>query len=68
MAAFVEMAPGDALVIGKSIIKLERKGGQRARLAIESSENFEHIRADDKPAHPADGHPPATILRRPSPA
>lgn len=68
MAAFVEMAPGDSLVIGKSIIRMERKGGQRARLAIDSSENFEHIRADDKPA-PSGGHkPPSTTLRRPQPA
>lgn len=64
MAAFVEMSPGDALVIGQSIIKLERKGGQRARLAITSNENFEHIRAEDKATERAPSAP-TTTLRRP---
>lgn len=64
MAAFVEMSPGDSLVIGKSIIRLERKGGQRARLAITSNENFEHIRAEDKVPDKAVA-PPTTTLRRP---
>lgn len=64
MAAFVEMSPGDALVIGQSIIRLERKGGQRARLAITSNENFEHIRADDKATERAPSVP-TTTLRRP---
>jgi hypothetical protein len=64
MAAFVEMSVGDSLVIGKSIIKLERKGGQRARLAIETSENIEHIRADEKNKSAPDA--PTTYLRRPT--
>lgn len=66
MAAYVEMAAGDALVIGKSIIKLERKAGQRARLAVDTSEDIEHIKAADRAQSGA--QQPAPFLRRPQPA
>lgn len=64
MAAFFEVAVGDSLVIGKSIIKVERKGGQKVRLAVDSSEDIEHIKAGERATHDT-GDTPAPYLRRP---
>lgn len=65
MAAFFEVAAGDSLVIGKSIIKVERKSGQKVRLAVDSSEDIEHIKAGERASHGADSDEPAPYLRRP---
>ena len=75
MAVFIELAPGDTLVIGRSRVRMERKTGQRARLAIESPEDVERIKAGETipaihaslavPAQPAT--PQRPVLRRPTP-
>lgn len=70
MAVVMELNTGDSLVIGKSIIRLDRKNGSRARLVIDSSENIERIKAGDRmpPSENGSEKPPTTFLRRPSPA
>jgi hypothetical protein len=47
MAVFMELAPGDTLVIGQSRIVYERKSGQRARLKVDSHEDVERIKAGE---------------------
>lgn len=77
MAVYIELAQGDTLVIGNSRIRLERKSGQRARLAIDSAEDVERVKAgDDVPSMkpPTSAAPTAPksmsqpFLRRPEPA
>lgn len=69
MPVVMELNAGDSLVVGKSIIRLDRKNGSRARLVIDSSENIERIKAGDK-ARPATeaATPQSSFLRRPSSA
>lgn len=75
MAVFMELAPGDTLIVGRSRIRLERKSGGRARLAIDSHEDVERIKAGDAvpPAAPKAAAPvaapaqPMPVLRRPVP-
>lgn len=75
MAVFMELAPGDTLIVGKSRIRMERKSGQRARLAIDSTDDVERIKAGEPlpaprttpaPA-PVASTTPMPVLRRPSP-
>lgn len=74
MAVYMELAPGDTLVVGKSRIRLERKSGQRARLMIDSAEDIERVKAGEPvPATvPLQaGSPPNHVmpfLKRPLPA
>jgi hypothetical protein len=78
MAVILELAPGDTLVVGTGTrIRMVQKSGQRARLAIDSHEDVERIKAGDEvpplagktsaPAAPA--APVKPFLRRaPAPA
>lgn len=76
MAVFMELAPGDTLRIGKSIVRLEYKTGARARLSVDSAEHIERIKAHgprapqtDAPAKPAvPSTEPMPFLKRPLPA
>lgn len=69
MAVVMELSVGDSLVIGKSIIRLDRKNGSRARLVIDSSEDIERIKAGDRlPNTATNQQAPAPFLRRPPPA
>ena len=47
MAFYQELLPGDTLVVGNSRIQIERKTGQRVRVAIESPEHVERIKAGE---------------------
>jgi len=67
MAFYQELLPGDTLVVGSSRIQIERKTGQRVRVAIESTEHVERIKAGEPvpaqpPRQPA-AAPPATAER-----
>lgn len=67
MAVVMELSVGDSLVIGKSIIRLDRKNGSRARLVIDSAENIERIKAGDRQPNDAKPALPAPYLRRAAP-
>jgi hypothetical protein len=48
MAYYMELAPGDTLVVGDGTrISVERKSGQRTRLKIESDQDVERIKAGE---------------------
>lgn len=75
MAVYLELSPGDTLVIGNSRIRVERKTGQRTRVAIDSTEDVERIKAGEPvpaqqqntqpAAQPAAAAPATPVLRRP---
>lgn len=72
MAVFMELAPGDVLRIGQSIVRLEYKTGARARLSVDSTEHIERIKAHDQrtpapdaPAKPSPTTEPVPFLKRP---
>jgi hypothetical protein len=71
MAVFLDLAPGDTLVVGKTTrIRLDRKTGSRARLAIDSNEDVERVKAGDPlPANsaPMRRHVPAPAPAAPQP-
>lgn len=68
MAFFLDLAVGDTLLIGDSQLKLEKKSGQRARLAINSTKDVERIKAGEPvPDLPADQKAPDTAPERPPP-
>lgn len=50
MAVFVELTPGDAVAIGKSVVRMERKSGQRCRLSIQSPEGVSLVKDGEVPA------------------
>ena len=77
MAYYMELAPGDTLVVGDGTrISVERKSGQRTRLKIESDQDVERIKAGEPvpPRHqrtspapspePAPSHPGTPWLQR----
>lgn len=48
MAVMLELAPGDTLVVGNGTrIRMVAKSGQRARLAIDSREDVERVKAGE---------------------
>lgn len=53
MALFLEVEPGDEVRIGESRVRIERKGGQRVRLRIQSEDDVEHVKPSDTTAQPA---------------
>jgi hypothetical protein len=62
MAYYMELAPGDTLVVGDGTrISVERKSGQRTRLKIESDQDVERIKAGEPV-------PARQITKPPSPA
>ena len=73
MAVFVELAPGETLLIGNGTqIRLERKAGGRARLRIESDQDIDRVKAGEPiPATPTAVHAttnpnqPQPFLKRP---
>lgn len=68
MAVFMELAPGDVLRIGKSVVRLEYKTGARARLSVESGEHIERIKAHDARAQaPGQSAAPAAAAQEPVP-
>lgn len=77
MAVYLELSVGDTLVIGNSRIRVERKTGQRTRVAIDSAEDVERIKAGDpvpaqqqqntSAAPAAPSVQPVPVLRRPAP-
>ncbi|GEM_PF-7123746 len=48
MALKLDLAPGDAVRIGDSVIKLEEKSGKRARISIDSNEDIQAYKAGAK--------------------
>lgn len=61
MAFFVDLAPGDTLVVGHGTrIVMESKTGQRARLRVDSDQDVERVKAGEimpTRAAPADTAP-----------
>lgn len=53
MALFLDAEPGDEIRIGQSVVRIERKSGQKARLRIESTEDVHHTKPGDEPEQPA---------------
>ncbi len=48
MAKFVDIRPGEVVRIGAdTLVTLEHKSGQRARLRIDSKESVSHLKAVD---------------------
>lgn len=48
MAFFVDLAPGDTLVVGHGTrIVMESKTGQRARLRVDSDQDVERVKAGE---------------------
>jgi hypothetical protein len=45
MAKFVELRPGEVVRIGATLVTLEQKSGQRARLRIDGTEPVTHLKA-----------------------
>jgi hypothetical protein len=75
MAVMLDLAPGDTLVVGTGTrIRMVQKSGQRARLAIDSHEDVERIKAGEDvppltskttaPATPTAATPVTPFLRR----
>jgi len=61
MPLFLDVEPGDAVRIGAdTVVRVERKSGQRTRLRIDSEYKIELDRAAAEPARP---DPP---IRRPN--
>lgn len=62
MAFFVDLAPGDTLVVGHGTrIVMESKTGQRARLRVDSDQDVERVKAGESlptRATSADATPP----------
>lgn len=68
MAVLLELAPGDTLVVGGSTrIRMVQKSGQRARLAIDSHEDVERIKAGD-PVPPISAAAPVKAAPTQTPA
>jgi hypothetical protein len=48
MALYLDLAPGDSLRIGHdTVLKMEAKSGQRARVRIESKHDVRHLKAGE---------------------
>lgn len=47
MALHIDMEPGDTVRIGRSLVRMERKAGRRARLSIDSADDIAHYKAGD---------------------
>jgi hypothetical protein len=60
MALFLELEPGDQVRIGKTtVVRMERKSGQRARLRIQSTDDVDHVKAGGEAAAPTPAEPSA---------
>ena len=58
MSLFRDVAPGQALRIGDTVVQVEHKTGNRVRLRIDSPHPVEHVTAAKPQLSPAS--PPAT--------
>lgn len=65
MAKFVDLRPGELVRIGATLVTLEQKSGQRARLRIDSAEQVTHLKAVSPDAEPetAQRQPPKLFER-----
>ena len=62
MALFLEVEPGDEVRIGSTtVVRMERKSGQRARLRIQSEDDVHHVKPGEEPdTETPNGDPPFT--------
>jgi hypothetical protein len=69
MALKLDLAPGDAVRIGNSIIKVEDKSGKRTRVSIDSDEDIQSYKAGSKvPNRQALSRDRSSTQEKPKPA
>jgi hypothetical protein len=62
MALFLDVSPGDRVIIGGTIVTVEEKSGRRIRFRIDTHADVKHERAERR----AVGEEPLPRLTRPA--
>ncbi len=65
MAVFLDVAPGDRVLIGGNIVDVQEKSGRRTRLRIDSHADVKHQKAEAESVPSVRPTNPVTLTRPP---